>query len=346
MTSTFLIVIKLWMKIKRVIFVSNGNLERSFLNLSSSQLQVNSLSSVSKEFTFSFLNPITGKVEGKFFPPIEIATVKDCLVDLRSGMVSPRYGTILSESTPWPDEYVLLNRVPLKSLPRQVFNETRTYGHVVTLPSDGYYHWLIEGLPAFFRVLDQYPNIHVLCEASHPKYVDDLIDQFNIKVELENRFVRCSQITLATQGKQASWPRQSEMQLLRKKFSHLLSRSKPLAKIYVSRRYSQRSPSFEIELERVLENNGWKILCAERTSLIEQIQSFSNAKLVMGVHGAGLSNAVWMPKKTTLIEIRPPERPHCFARLANVCGINYEYIETSNKVIENRDVPIEILKIL
>ena len=59
-------------------------------------------------------------------------------------------------------------------------------------------------------------------------------------------------------------------------------------------------------------------------SVKTQIETFANAKLVLGIHGAGLANILWCQPGTKVIEIFHPNfAPWCYAILANQLGMDY-----------------------
>lgn len=58
----------------------------------------------------------------------------------------------------------------------------------------------------------------------------------------------------------------------------------------------------------------------------EQIKQFSGARVLVGQHGAGLANMLWMPKGSSVVEIKPPlgkDEDFIFKNLAVVLGHNY-----------------------
>ncbi len=58
----------------------------------------------------------------------------------------------------------------------------------------------------------------------------------------------------------------------------------------------------------------------------EQVHAFTAARMLVGQHGAGLANMVWMAPGSTVVEILPPVRPvvvGIFPRLAAACGHRY-----------------------
>jgi hypothetical protein len=66
-------------------------------------------------------------------------------------------------------------------------------------------------------------------------------------------------------------------------------------------------------------------LTLERSSLFYQYHMFSNAKIIIGQHGASLSNVFFMPKGSNVIEICPPWSRNLFhfKNLSLFCGVKY-----------------------
>lgn len=88
----------------------------------------------------------------------------------------------------------------------------------------------------------------------------------------------------------------------------------------------------ENELYLNLKNFGFQLLEFENYSIDEQIKFSMNSSIMLGYHGAGLTNLVFMKKKSLVIEIRNKfyNHPHMemFARAQNInfkifyCSIN------------------------
>lgn len=78
----------------------------------------------------------------------------------------------------------------------------------------------------------------------------------------------------------------------------------PTDMIYISRRdTSARRICNENELMLSLERLGVKIVQLTGLSVREQISIFANASLVIGGHGAGISNSLFMQKNSTMLEL-------------------------------------------
>lgn len=75
---------------------------------------------------------------------------------------------------------------------------------------------------------------------------------------------------------------------------------------------------------RELEQKGFQRVVLEDLPFREQLQLFSEAELVVGVHGAGLTNIAFMKRGTCVVEIMPrTEVKWHMAVLARILGVRY-----------------------
>lgn len=85
--------------------------------------------------------------------------------------------------------------------------------------------------------------------------------------------------------------------------------------------------SNELELLPGLHERGFHIVRLEELSVIEQILLFSQAKIVVGPHGAGHANILWSQPGTVLFEVFHPAWKHpCYSILASLVGASYHYM--------------------
>lgn len=100
-------------------------------------------------------------------------------------------------------------------------------------------------------------------------------------------------------------------------------------KVYISRnRGNKRLLLNEESILPILKRNGYKIIHTEQLSIADQINIFSRVKSLISIHGAGLTNMVFMPEGSKILEIRNPLPDHmnnCFLSLADTMGHNYYY---------------------
>jgi hypothetical protein len=93
----------------------------------------------------------------------------------------------------------------------------------------------------------------------------------------------------------------------------------------------------ENELYLNLKNFGFQLLQFENYSIDEQIKFSMNSSIMLGYHGAGLTNLIFMKKKSLVIEIRNKfyNHPHMeiFAKAQNIkfktfyCSINFNNLD-------------------
>jgi hypothetical protein len=96
-------------------------------------------------------------------------------------------------------------------------------------------------------------------------------------------------------------------------------------KIYVAR---VDAPTRRMRNEDLLvdhfQREGFEIVVPGMHSLLEQIRIFQNAHLVVGAHGAGMTNIVFCRPGTIVYELLPSHYTNaCFCNLAHVCGLRY-----------------------
>ncbi len=99
-------------------------------------------------------------------------------------------------------------------------------------------------------------------------------------------------------------------------------------RIYISRRDagSRLFPN-ESEIQTVLSNHNFRIVELGRMSVAEQIALFSQASVVVAPHGAGLSNLVFSPPGTRVLEMLSADYFNvCYWALCQLCGHQHSRI--------------------
>lgn len=97
--------------------------------------------------------------------------------------------------------------------------------------------------------------------------------------------------------------------------------------IFISRGHpstTNRRMLNEAEILPILQRNGFTVYHLENMSFIEQIRLFRSAKIVMGVHGAGLAWIVFCDLASKIVEIM--DTSYGFGHYRNICdqlGLSY-----------------------
>jgi hypothetical protein len=100
----------------------------------------------------------------------------------------------------------------------------------------------------------------------------------------------------------------------------------PAERIYISRSLAAtRRVTNEEEVVAALEPLGFRSYNLETLSFAEQVRLFSRAWIVLGPHGAGMTNLIF-GRKLTVIEFFGPDCPRCYAVKSRALGFRYGYL--------------------
>jgi len=245
-------------------------------------------------------------------------TLENVVIDLKSGHCFDANYSVIEETSNWP-----ISDLMKRTIPRPIATP-HTYGFDtvgVALPSNGFYHWLIEDLPSFIDIVKQESHRKVFIYQNAPKYILDFLSIFEMDYQHFPRFSKFANLTLPVRQQTVGQPNISDISTLKNLFFPKLTKLNNLEKVYISRLKSSRSPKFESELQSQLIAKGWRIAYLEEMDLITQFNIFHNAKAIMGIHGAGLSGLVFADVETPVIEIYPIDRDiRCFESLVSATG--------------------------
>lgn len=98
-----------------------------------------------------------------------------------------------------------------------------------------------------------------------------------------------------------------------------------LRRVYISRhKANSRRIVNEREFVSLLESFGFERYCLEDMAFGEQVALFSKANVVIGPHGAGLTNILWATPQTHVIELIPVNFPKPdYYQLSRALGFSY-----------------------
>ncbi|MEW2633699.1 glycosyltransferase family 61 protein [Streptomyces sp. NPDC048389] len=201
---------------------------------------------------------------------------------------------------------------------------------VVAFAPTGYYHWLLEVLPAAVFALSVEPEALLLMPRRVPAHVlaaaEHLVGPSRI-VRLDD-IAHVDSCVLAAVEPMSGFVQRAEIDRLRAAFP---ADPADVDAVYVSRlKDSKRALSNEAEVERVMRQAGVTVVYAQDLSFKEQRALFAGARTVIAPHGAGLANLVWAQRAERVIEIFPDSWFNdCYARLSRNLGIDYDYVLAS-----------------
>ena len=246
-------------------------------------------------------------------------TLKDVVVLGPASLVF-KGDSLVAESSSWPAYRALISNGRLRASKKGEVEQRSA----VVLPQSSYYHWLTEDLPAFLAATKCAPDAQIWTHSEPPTYVADFISEFlPYMPKFYTRSLKAQAVTFTGKNGIIGYPQTADILALREFFEVTSRVPKDALAVYVSRRKASRSPLGELELEERLSSIGVSVLNSEHISLGQQIETFKLASLVIGPHGAGLANSLFMPQGHVIELTNARKSNDCIQILAQKCGHAY-----------------------
>lgn len=220
-----------------------------------------------------------------------------------------------------------------------------------------YYHWWAQpGItPLFLQDYFSLPkpkNMKIAVskpkECQIPSYVMGILDlvQPNIpriteysmaSIEMCRFSMQELQTDVVVSPKQMNWVKE-------KIRPFLIEKSETSKKLFISRKNAKtRRCLNEKLLYADIENEGFLFVELERLSVLDQLQLFFEASVIVGVHGAGFSNIVACRPGTKLVELLPNnDFLNHYYLLSSILGMQHAHIVGINVEPKSNDFTIEI----
>lgn len=233
----------------------------------------------------------------------------------------------------------IINFIRYRFLGKIIFHNNEYYLFAYDSWSTNYYHWLCEVLPRLLMMKNEYKDGIVVIPKSFSNYTF-IIDTLNL-LELKYLMIDTNYssyfnhlVTVNTKPVCGN----VDPAVLSNMVSNIYGKLNipiipPKRKIYISRaKANYRKIINEAEILPHLIEQGYEIIYAEELSFKEQVKLFSETHSLIAMHGGGLTNIIFMPPHSKIIEIRSGNwdtNPLCYWRLANVLQIEWNYFEAS-----------------
>ena len=198
---------------------------------------------------------------------------------------------------------------------------------------ENYYHFLTEEIVNIIKINKFDSNIPIIINYNN-KYIQDILNLFKfnnpiIKLEKDDclKIEQCYLSNMSISGK----PSKKELSLIRDTLleKNLINFQRTDIGIIIKRNESERSLINFGEVYNHLiskyKNIEWIIF--ENLNITETIKLFSNCKIIIAPHGAGLTNMLFAPNGSTIIELMPYSDPNeCYFHLSNMLDHEYNCI--------------------
>ncbi|WP_310621072.1 glycosyltransferase family 61 protein [Flexibacterium corallicola] len=186
-----------------------------------------------------------------------------------------------------------------------------------------YYMFISHILPQFIRLCEEvsgnYDKITVLVRSDLSSfqrnifsYLQKLYPFLEFAITSETERYACENLIFLSEQRANNF-RSPPSRISANKVSAYFKRSygilegvRPYRKIYVSRRDARiRRILNEEQLEKFLLRKGFDIICPGELSHPEQVKIFNEAKVIIGAHGAGLTNILFSQSGGVVLELLP-----------------------------------------
>jgi len=203
--------------------------------------------------------------------------------------------------------------------------------------SDVYFHFLIDSLSRAIMA-DEYKDEYLILipESQRKDWKIELIEKLNFNYLFldENKTYLIKNLIIP------SYPAPSgnyNPLLLKQLIKMLLSnidlsnknKYQNFKRVWVDRSNSRRDMLNFAEIEPILKKFDFKVVRLEEKNLVEKILILQNIEWLIGNHGSGLTNMIFMKPDTNVLDIRDPQDSikNAFFSLTSPLKINYYYLE-------------------
>lgn len=222
--------------------------------------------------------------------------------------------------------------------------------------SGNYYHWYMDCIPRLLMA-ENYLEDHVVIIPERFKSYSFIKESMAL-LGKEVIFVRpkinykVSEILLPSRIGDIGQYRIELLIKLKEKFVKDEDRIVGKRKVFIMRRPAKaRNIVNKDALIEIMNGFQYEIHYFEDYDLLKQIDIIKKTKILVGIHGAGLTNMVFMPKGGTVLEFRNGEDGsklvNCFFTLAAELGLNYYYTtnKSTDRLMNKGDFDIDLIKL-
>jgi len=200
--------------------------------------------------------------------------------------------------------------------------------------SNGYFHWLADGLPKLWWLRDKLDRVNLILPAFARRFAymtESLAPWPQLTTTVVDPAVRSGLTgavlvpSLAPTGNY----RPELMAGLAAEWRGFTSPAAPFRRVYISRAKAPwRKIRNEDEVWAVLEAQGFERVFLEDLPFAAQVKLVAETQTLVSNHGAGLTNLMFQVPGTQVVEIRlrGDAANNCYYSLASAVGVDYHYL--------------------
>lgn len=173
----------------------------------------------------------------------------------------------------------------------------------------------------------------------------------------ESVYLILSELIYVSKSHTSGYIHANLMQGLRKKLSgqKSIAQSGFSKRLYIIRgeRYGRSVLNEAAVIQALQFNFGFETVDFDQLGILEAINLMQQTEIIVGMHGAALTNMIYMPSQAHVVEFRynGKHHNHCYWHLASSCNLHYSVVfgqsDDETKILEgqgcNLTIPIEEL---
>jgi capsular polysaccharide biosynthesis protein len=176
---------------------------------------------------------------------------------------------------------------------------------------ENYNHWLTRNLMklSLTEENDEYSNLPLLLHQDVKRFQNEFLELLDINPDRlihvpRHEIVRCDTLSVPTTFRNHPLLRQGIDWFRNRVSGHMRPSSAFSSRLYISRTDSAaRKLLNEDELFGELQEIGFQRLLLGKMTVKEQIAAFAGAEIIVGPHGAGLTNMIFSPPGSIMVEL-------------------------------------------
>lgn len=205
------------------------------------------------------------------------------------------------------------------------------YGHF------NYCHFLLDRLPRLMFAVNAHQPVDLLVDAGSEAWTRQILSgaAINLKIAAieQDQLYKIEHVTFFS-------PAQHPLQMAFPGYLDFLrdlvpgwKNTRSFRRVVIHRDQGRRGIANEADFYDHMRNEGFEIVKLETLSVMQQLRLLAETEIVVGVHGAGLSNAVVCKPGAIMIEILPVGYfIPTFSIMSRACGLRYfPYLEVSEE---------------
>lgn len=223
-----------------------------------------------------------------------------------------------------------------------------------------YYHWMIEIMPRLFLMRNELSGKKLVIHEQLSKFHRDTLSKFNltdIVFAADDELAKCRTVAftsfpnyyvnqpLTLESENANVIELNINYAVMREMTQWFKTNNALIKantysgsknIYISRKKAgHRKILNEPALEQFLSGKGFTKIFLEDLTFDQQVELLHNSAIVVGIHGAGLTNILFMQAGAHVINLIS-DRHHefCYLSIAGVAKVNYSHVNCESATIK------------